>query len=1069
MSEVLETAPLAPVRADRPLADTPMAEKPAPAAVAQGERVAPAVYFLTCQRLGEAGGWAEHFAQAAKLGFNIVLLAAPFATAADAGSHDGRLISDYDFLSEELGGGEAVPELAAAAAEARTVGLALMIDIALDRVAIDSPLLEQHPDWFVPAEQGAAFRHLGETDATVEWWDERIAAWQEAGVSGFRCRALAAVAPAVWARLIDRARARDPAVVFMAFTIGMTPAEVAALVGVGFAYSFSSSCWWDFSAGWLNEDALRVSAVAPPIALLAPPGAGLESGVAVRRAMRFAAAYGAGWLLPAGLHVGPSFDWSDEARTLNGLRQRHEGLQSGGFARVVTPPGAAVAVLVRGGGAAGFGVAVNPSLEEPATVAADLVLPAAGFARLTRLNGTQITPATTLTLLPGEVAMFTAKAPPAVTLPAVAPDAGAPRLAIEAITPQVDDGRFPVRRVVGQSVTVQADIIADGHDKLAAEIIFRAADEAQFRAAPMTLVSNDRWSASFPLERLGRHIFAVVAWKDEYATFVDEVTKKHAAGVPTGLELREGTAIMRHAAATGRRSAKPKLTELLERLEAAAEDERRALLLSAEAVALVRQAGARNFAVTSHKVNLDAERAAAAFANWYEIFPRSQSGDAARHGTFRDVILQLPRIADMGFDVLYFPPIHPIGRTNRKGKNNTLTPAPDDPGSPYAVGSAEGGHDALHPELGSLADFHALRDAAAARGIELALDFAIQCAPDHPWLKAHPDWFDWRPDGSIRYAENPPKKYEDIVNVDFYAEGAKPALWLALRDVVQFWVDQGVKIFRVDNPHTKPLPFWEWMIGDIRSRHPDTMFLAEAFTRPKVMYRLAKIGFGQSYTYFTWRNTKAELAEYLTELSTPAPREFFRPNFFVNTPDINPVFLQTSGRGGFLIRAALAATLSGLWGVYNGFELCEATPTAPGKEEYLDSEKYEIKVWDYDRPGNIVGEITQLNRIRGANTALHTHLDVEFLTAHSDQVLYFMKRAADGNAILVAISLDPFNAIDTTIELPLWRFGLADDGALVAEDLMRDFRFTWRGKYQPVRLNPYEQPFCIWRIAPVPA
>ena len=1074
MSEVLEPTPPAPVRADRPLgerplADRPIVDKPAAAEAAQGERTPPAIYYVPCRQMGEARAWPEHFAQGARLGFGIVLLASPFATAADAGHHDERLISDYDFLSEDLGGGEAVPELGLAAAAARQAGLKLMIDIAPDRVALDSPLLEQHPDWFVPAEEGAAFRHLGETDATVQWWDERIAAWQEAGIGGFRCRALAAVAPAVWAHLIGQARARDPAVLFMAWTIGMVPEQVAALAGAGFDYSFSSSCWWDFSAGWLNEDAARVSAVAPPIAMLAPPGAGLESGAAVRRAMRFAAAYGAGWLLPAGLHVGPSFDWSDEARTLNGLRQRHEGMQGDGYARLVTPPGAPVAVLVRGGGGGGFGVAVNPSLEETGAVAADGVLPATGFTRLTRLNGAQITPATVLSLLPGEVAMFTAKAPQAVMTPAVAPETGAPRLAIEAITPQVDDGRFPVRRVVGQSVTVEADIIADGHDKLAAEIIFRTADEAQFRSLPMTLISNDRWTARFPLERLGRYIFAVVAWKDEYATFVDEVTKKHAAGVPTSLELQEGAAIMRHAAEAGRKSAKPKLTELLERLEAAPEEERRALLLSAEAVALVRQAAARKFAVTSNKVNLDAERAAAAFASWYEIFPRSQSGDVTKHGTFRDVIGQLPRIAGMGFDVLYFPPIHPIGRTNRKGRNNTLTPAPDDPGSPYAVGSAEGGHDALHPELGTLEDFHALRDAAAARGLELAIDFAIQCAPDHPWLKEHPDWFDWRPDGSIRYAENPPKKYEDIVNVDFYAQGAKPALWLALRDVVQFWVDQGVKIFRVDNPHTKPLPFWEWMIGDIRARHPDTMFLAEAFTRPKVMYRLAKIGFGQSYTYFTWRNTKAELTEYLTELSTTAPKEFFRPNFFVNTPDINPVFLQTSGRGGFLIRAALAATLSGLWGVYNGFELCEATPTAPGKEEYLNSEKYEIKAWDYDRPGNIVAEITRLNRIRRANTALHTHLDVEFLTAHSDQVLYFMKRAVDGNAILVAISLDPFNVIDTTIELPLWRFGLADDAALAAEDLMRDFRFTWRGKYQPVRLNPYEQPFCIWRVAPVPA
>ena len=1064
MSEVLETAPPVPPRAEKPLA-----ERPATQMVAPRERVPPAIFFLSGRQMGLASDWPEHFAQAAKLGFNSVLLAAPFATAAAAGSHDERLISDYDYLAEDFGGGEAVPELGIAAAAAKQLGLELMLDIAIDRVADDAPLLERHPDWFVPAAPGAAFRHLAENDATVDWWDDKIAAWQQAGIAGFRCRALPAVPAAIWAHLIGRARDRDPAAVFMAFTVGMTPDQLAALRHAGFDYSFSSSCWWDFRAGWLNEDAMRVSAVAPPIAMAAPPGLGLESGTAVQRALRFAAAYGAGWLLPAGLHAGPGFDWAEEVRTLNSLRQRHEGLRGTACARVVTPPDAAIALLLRSGGGAGFGAAINPSLEQAAATPADRLLPATGFSRLSRLNGTQITPATLLSLLPGEVAMFTARPPQAVASPAVAPDPAAPRIAIEAITPQVDDGRFAVRRVVGQIVTVEADIIADGHDKLAAEIIFRTADEAQFRGAAMTLVSNDRWTASFPLERLGRYIFAVVAWKDEYATFVDEVTKKHAAGVPTSLELQEGTALMRHAAESGRKSAKPKLTELLARLEAAGEDERRELLLSPEAVALVRQAGARKFAVTSNKVSLDAERAAAAFASWYEIFPRSQSGEAGRHGTFRDVIGQLPRIAGMGFDVLYFPPIQPIGRTNRKGRNNTLTPAPDDPGSPYAVGSAEGGHDALHPELGTLEDFHALRDAAAARGIELALDFAIQCAPDHPWLQQHPDWFDWRPDGSLRYAENPPKKYEDIVNVDFYAEGAKPALWLALRDVVQFWVDQGVKMFRVDNPHTKPLPFWEWMIADIRSRHPDTTFLAEAFTRPKVMYRLAKIGFGQSYTYFTWRNTKAELTAYLTELTTTAPMDFFRPHFFVNTPDINPVFLQTSGRGGFLIRAALAATLSGLWGVYNGFELCEATPTAPGKEEYLNSEKYEIKAWDYDRPGNIVAEITRLNQIRRANTALHSHLNIEFLNVSSDQVLYFLKRAADGNAILAAISLDPFAVQDATIELPLWRFGLPDSGALEAEDLMRDFRFTWHGKMQPVRLNPFEQPFCIWRVAPATA
>jgi starch synthase (maltosyl-transferring) len=395
-----------------------------------------------------------------------------------------------------------------------------------------------------------------------------------------------------------------------------------------------------------------------------------------------------------------------------------------------------------------------------------------------------------------------------------------------------------------------------------------------------------------------------------------------------------------------------------------------------------------------------------------------------------------------------------------------LTPAPEDPGSPYAIGADEGGHDSIHPELGDFGDFQALRKAAASYGIELALDFAIQCAPDHPWLRDHKEWFDWRPDGSLRYAENPPKKYEDIVNVDFYSQGAKPALWIALRDIVQFWVDQGISLFRVDNPHTKPFPFWEWLISDIRGRQPRVVFLAEAFTRPKVMYRLAKVGFSQSYTYFTWRNTKSELIEYLTELNETVAKEFFRPHFFVNTPDINPIFLQNSGRAGFLIRAALAATLSGLWGVYNGFELCEAEAVAPGKEEYRDSEKYQIRVWDYDRPGNIIDEISKLNEIRRGNSALQSHLGLQFHNAFDEDVLYFSKTSNDGNMVLVAVSLDPFNSHTFEIEVPLWSFGLPDDAALIANDLMRDFEFVWQGKSQSVTLHP-ASPFCIWRIRPV--
>jgi starch synthase (maltosyl-transferring) len=462
---------------------------------------------------------------------------------------------------------------------------------------------------------------------------------------------------------------------------------------------------------------------------------------------------------------------------------------------------------------------------------------------------------------------------------------------------------------------------------------------------------------------------------------------------------------------------------------------------------------------------VEAERLAARFSSWYELFPRSQTGDPARHGTFDDVVRRLPQIRAMGFDTLYFPPIHPIGRVNRKGPNNTLTPGSSDPGSPYAIGSAEGGHDALHPELGTFEDFRALVAAAREHGLELALDFAIQCSPDHPWLKAHPGWFDWRPDGTIKYAENPPKKYQDIVNVDFWKADSIPDLWIALRDVVLFWVGQGVKVFRVDNPHTKPFPFWEWLIADIRGVHPDAIFLSEAFTRPAAMYRLAKIGFSQSYTYFTWRNGKKELTDYLTELSTTDVAEYFRPHFFVNTPDINPTYLHTSGRAGFQVRAVLAATLSGLFGVYSGFELCEAEPV-PGKEEYWESEKYEVKPRDWQRAGNIIEDIARLNRLRRAFPALQTHLNVSFYNAWNDQILYYGKRAPGGSEIiLVAVNLDPHNAQECDFEIPLWEFGLGDHDRLDVEDLVGGGRFRWQGKIQHLWLDP-GQPYAIWRVTP---
>ncbi|MDE2319430.1 MAG: alpha-1,4-glucan--maltose-1-phosphate maltosyltransferase [Rhodospirillales bacterium] len=649
-------------------------------------------------------------------------------------------------------------------------------------------------------------------------------------------------------------------------------------------------------------------------------------------------------------------------------------------------------------------------------------------------------------------------APVNISYPAPKLNTEAPRIAIEAISPQVDDGRFAVRRVVGEAVEVEADVITDGHDLLAVDLLYRTGKQQNWRAIPMVPQGNDRWAAAFPLERLGRHGFVVQAWHDRFASFADGLEKKIAAGVDVTLETQEGLCLVNEAA-----EADIRLQDVALQLRTSPVNELQEWLLSKDLRSAMRYALPKTFLVKSHEMPLDAEPKGARFASWYEIFPRSQSGDATRHGTFTDVIAQLPRIAAMGFDVLYFPPIHPIGKVHRKGRNNSLAASPEDPGSPYAIGSMDGGHDAIHPELGTLEDFRALIAAAETNGLCIALDFAVQCSPDHPWLREHKEWFDWRLDGSLRYAENPPKKYQDIVNVDFYGEAAKPDLWIALRDVVQFWADQGIRYFRVDNPHTKPLPFWEWMIADIRSRHPDAIFLAEAFTRPKLMYRLAKIGFSQSYTYFTWRNEKQEIISYMEELVNGPAREFFRPHFFVNTPDINPYFLQNSGRAGFLIRAALAATLSGLFGVYNGFELCEATPV-PGKEEYLDSEKYQIRVWDYEKTGNISAEIAVLNRIRRENSALQSHLGVEFLPCTNKKILYFRRYASGGGTLLIAINLDPNAKQEGTIELPLWRFGIADTGMVAIQELTQGGEFVWRRKYQSIGFDPHDLPYAIWRI-----
>ncbi len=640
------------------------------------------------------------------------------------------------------------------------------------------------------------------------------------------------------------------------------------------------------------------------------------------------------------------------------------------------------------------------------------------------------------------------------------------RIVVEGVYPELDGGRYPVKRVVGDEFEVWADILRDGHDVLRAAVRWCAADD-EWHEAPMRLVDNDRWCGSFRPERIGRHLYTIEAWTDRFESWKRDFVKKRDAGQDLGLELAEGGAILRDAATAARGSDGAALKRLVETFEKAKGDDARAtLLLGDEAGALVARAPFRPDATRYHReLELWVDREAARFAAWYEMFPRSQSGVPGKHGTFADCIRRLPEVQAMGFDVLYFVPIHPIGRVNRKGRNNAVTAAPGEPGSPYAIGSAEGGHTAVHPELGTLEDFRSLVAAAHAHGMEVALDFAIQCAPDHPWVKEHPEWFVFRPDGTIKYAENPPKKYQDIVNVNFYGPH-REALWNELKNVVLFWVELGVKTFRVDNPHTKPVPFWEWLIREVQALHPDVLFLSEAFTRPKMLKVLAKAGFTQSYTYFTWRNFKQEFIDYLVELTQQEPREYLRPNFFTNTPDILPPILQRGGRAAFQMRLVLAATLSSVYGIYNGFELCEGR-ALPDSEEYADSEKYEHKVWDWNREGNIKDYVARVNKARRENPALRELTNLRFYRADSESVLFYGKMTADrANMVFVAVNLDPFELHETTIEFPLGDMQIGNDDAFEAEDLLSGERHLWRGAQQRIRLDPQHNPAAILRVQP---
>jgi starch synthase (maltosyl-transferring) len=1022
-----------------------------PATADQGPRdLGPRIYVL---RAPHAARWREEVPRIASMGFDWVhapgLLRQPHSTAG------GRATADF-------------------VAHARAHKLRVMTDVAIS------------------------------TPADVEAWAARIADSRRIGIDGFLCRRAHRLPAEAWRTIIARARGAEPRPLVVAETLGTTADHAEALAAARFDYFINSARWWDFRTDWLFEQQERLHRIAPTIAFSDDPGGERLTSEFERRGVRsleaavkfhllFVASISGGWMMgDAGdydaedingaAHPGP--DLTDFIASINAARIVSLPLNREGALLRVTAPGKPVAGLLR---LPAEHVLRAPSAalilcnSDPATkqrVALGPLLSEAGGRYVTLRDITAsrspltLAPDEILELEPLEIRIFELDE----AIPSSAPSQAPPntkalhelarnRVVIEAVSPCIDGGRYPAKRIVGDALEVRADIFMDGHAKIAACVKYRAVDEQTWQSAPMRLVDNDRWGGRFTLTRNTTYHFTVEAWEDHFATWQDEFRKKEQAGQDTRAGLDEGMAQIAAAAARAGGQAREDLEALTARhkQQVATDQSLAAALLSSELGELMGQVQDRG-AVSTYGLTIPVvvDRLAARYSTWYELFPRSL-GRSGRHGSFDDVIRHLPYVRDMGFDVLYFPPIHPIGRKNRKGRNNSLTAAPGDPGSPYAIGSEAGGHTGLHPELGTLADFHRLVEAAHAHGLEIAIDFAVQCSLDHPWVREHPEWFSWRADGSIKFAENPPKKYEDIVNPNFYGK-AFPAVWLALREVVLFWVAQGVRIFRVDNPHTKPVPFWEWLIGEVLTAHPDVVFLSEAFTRPKMMKRLAKVGFTQSYTYFTWRNTKRELTEYMTELAQSEQREYFRPNFFANTPDINPLYLQSGGRAAFIVRATLAATLSSAYGIYSGFEVCEAAPL-PGREEYLDAEKYELRSRDWNQPGNIRDHIARLNRIRRDNPALHDFANLRFYNAWDDHIIVYGKSTpARDNTILVAVNVDPRTAHACDFEVPLWEFGLPDSAAIEVEDLLERRSFTWTGKIQHVHLDPVRNPVAIWRL-----
>jgi starch synthase (maltosyl-transferring) len=642
------------------------------------------------------------------------------------------------------------------------------------------------------------------------------------------------------------------------------------------------------------------------------------------------------------------------------------------------------------------------------------------------------------------------------------------RATIERLRPQVGCGRFAIKRSAGERVEVEADIYADGHDRVQAALLYRKEAEGQWRRVPMVSLGNDRWQAGFRVDGIGTFLYCVQAWIDQFQTWRDDMFKRLQAGEAEAVDFQIGALIVEEAAKRASPEDASALESFAGRLrgtEGGFTGMAKASMDEGLAELMDRHPDTRLATTYSRELRVTVDPPRARFSAWYEFFPRSSAREANRHGTFADCEALLDYVASMGFDVVYFPPIHPIGSTQRKGRNNSPFCGPGDVGSPWAIGSRDGGHKAVHPELGSLADFERFVKKARSRGIETALDIALQCSPDHPYVHEHPKWFRTRPDGNIQYAENPPKKYQDIYPFDFECEQWME-LWEELKSIFIFWLERGVRVFRVDNPHTKPFPFWEWLIREVKQAEPETVFLSEAFTRPKVMYRLAKVGFSQSYTYFSWRNTRQELTDYFTELTQTDLREYFRPSLWPNTPDILTEYLQFGGKPAFVARLILAATLGASYGVYGpAFELCEAAAREPGSEDYLHSEKYEVRHWEREDAASLRKLIARVNRIRRTNPALQHDWSLRFHPTDNDQMLCYTKNSDDlGNVICTVVNLDSFHIQRASIDLDLAALGMDGTWPYQAHDLLTDTRYLWQGSRSVVELDPAVVPASVFAL-----